>query len=70
MPSSNPFAPVIEVGGGASVGPVSGTGTAGLTIGGAQVGDHHVSATVILVGLIALYLLHTKRWRFSTRVGG
>lgn len=69
MPAGNPFAPVIEVGGQGTVGPVSGSGNAGIQIGGTQVGDHHASAGFVLVGLIALYLLYTKRFRFSTRVG-
>lgn len=69
MPAGNPFAPVIEVGGTASVGGVSGSGNAGLQIGDTQIGDHHASAALVLVGLVALYLLYTKRFRFSTRVG-
>ncbi len=69
MPAGNPFAPLIEVGGNASAGPVSGNLAGGINVGGAQVGDHHVAASTVLVALAVLYLLHKRRWRFSTRVG-
>jgi len=69
MPSANPFSPVVEIGGGASVGPVSGTGSAGIQIGGATLGDHHASAAFVLGSLIVLFLLYKNRFRFSTRVG-
>ena len=69
MPAGNPFAPLIDVGGTASAGPVSGNASAGINIGNAQVGDHHVAAGTVLVALAILYLLHKRRWRFSTRVG-
>ena len=69
MPAGNPFAPLIEVGGNANVGPVSTNASGGINIGNAQVGDHHVAAGTVLVALAILYLLHKRRWRFSTRVG-
>jgi hypothetical protein len=69
MPAGNPFAPLIDVGGNASAGPVSGSFQGGINVGSAQVGDHHVAASTVLVGLAILYLLHKRRWRFSTRVG-
>ena len=69
MPAGNPFAPLIEVGGNASAGPVSGSASGGINVAGAQVGDHHVAAGTVLVALAILYLLHKRRWRFSTRVG-
>lgn len=65
MPSGNPFAPLVEVGG--AVGPVSG----GVNIGvaGVTVGDHHASAGFVLLGLVILVLLYQRRWRFSTQIG-
>lgn len=69
MPAGNPFAPLIDVGGSAQVGPVSSTANAGINIGGAQVGDHHVAASTVLISLAVLFLLYKRRYRFSTRVG-
>lgn len=65
MPAGNPFAPMIEVGGGASVGPVSGnlSGTLG------SAGDNHASAAFVLLSLALLFLLWKGRFRFSTKVG-
>lgn len=65
MPSGNPFAPLVDVGG--SVGPVS--GNANLAVGGVQVGDHHASAAFVLLGLLILVALYQRRWRFSTQIG-
>lgn len=62
MPASNPFAPVIEVGGGATVGPASANGNV-------SVGDHHAAAGYVLIGLAVLVLLWKGKWRFSTTVG-
>lgn len=62
MPSSNPFSPLIEVGGGASVGPASGSVSA-------SVGDHHASAAYVAGALLVLFLLWKARFRFSTSVG-
>lgn len=65
MPSGNPFAPLIDVGG--SVGPVS--GKANIGVGGVQIGDHHASAAFVALGLLILVLLYQRRWRFSTQIG-
>lgn len=68
MPASNPFAPLIDVGGGASVGPASAKGSLSAGLDGA--GDHHASAGLVLLGLIVLVLLHKSgHFRFSTQVG-
>jgi hypothetical protein len=61
MPASNPFAPVIEVGGGATVGPASGNASV-------SVGDHHAAAGMVLIGLAILVLLWKGKFRFSTTV--
>lgn len=67
MPAGNPFAPLIDVGGGAT-GPASAKGSLGLGIDG--VGDHHASAGLVLLGLVVLIVLHkTGHFRFSTQVG-
>ena len=68
MPTSNPFAPIIDVGGGASVGPASGSGSLSFGLGNG-VGDHHAAALYTLGGLVLLYLLWRGRFRFSTQVG-
>lgn len=65
MPEANPFAPLIEVGGGASAGPVSGKAGVSLSTGG----EHHVSAGVVLLALGLLVLLWKSKFRFSTTVG-
>ena len=66
MPAGNPFAPLIDVGGGATVGPASAKASLGLN----GVGDHHASAGLILLGLVVLIVLHkTGKFRFSTQVG-
>ena len=65
MPASNPFAPLIDVGG--SVGPVQGSTSLG--VGGVTVGDHHATAGFVAIGLIAIFLLYKGKWRFSTQVG-
>ena len=66
MPASNPFAPLIDVGGSASVGPATG-GISG-TLGDA--GDHHAAAGYVLLSLLALIALHKwGHFRFSTTVG-
>ena len=63
MPSSNPFSPLIEVGGGANVGPASASASA-------SVGDHHASAGFVALALIALVIMHKyAKFRFSTTVG-
>lgn len=67
MPASNPFAPLIEVGGGASVGPASGNLSGSFGVQGA--GDHHVSAAVVLAALLVLFALYKAKFRFSTTVG-
>jgi hypothetical protein len=65
VPASNPFAPLIDVGGGATIGPASGN-----LSGSVNVGDHHASAGLILAGLAVLILLHKSgHFRFSTQVG-
>lgn len=65
MPASNPFAPLIDVGG--TVGPVSASSSVG--VGGVTVGDHHVTAGFVAVALITLVLLWRNKFRFSTTVG-
>ncbi len=55
MPAANPFAPLIDVG--------------SLSLGNAQVGDHHVSAAFLAGSLLVLVLLWKRRFRFSTKVG-
>ena len=65
MPAGNPFAPVIEVG--AQAGPVG--GSASLGTGSLQIGDHHVAAGWVALGLLTLYILYKRKWRFSTQVG-
>jgi len=66
MPASNPFAPLIDVGGGASVGPASGSFSTSL---GAPA-DHHAAAGYVLLGLLVLIALHKwGHFRFSTTVG-
>ena len=66
MPSSNPFAPLIDVGGGAQVGPAS----ANLSGTIANPSDHHATAGYVLIGLLALIALHKwGHFRFSTTVG-
>jgi len=62
MPTANPFSPVIEVGGGATVGPAS-------TSANLSVQDHHVTAAYVAIALGLLFLLHKFKWRFSTQVG-
>jgi hypothetical protein len=56
---------LIDVGG--QAGPVS--GGANLAVGGVTVGDHHVAAGLVAVGLLVLVLLWKGKWRFSTTVG-
>ena len=66
MPASNPFAPLIDVGGGATVGPASGNVSAAL----GNPADHHATAGYVLLGLLALIALHKwGHFRFSTTVG-
>jgi hypothetical protein len=68
MPSANPFAPMVDIGGSASAGPATARGGFSLgTTGG--VGDNHVSAGLVLLGLVALVLLWKNKFRFSTTVG-
>lgn len=67
MPSANVFAPLIEVGGSASAGPVSGAVKASLGTGSAE--DNHVAAGTLAVALIVLVLLWRNKFRFSTTVG-
>jgi hypothetical protein len=65
MPAGNPFAPLIDVGG--QAGPASGSlqlGTAGVTVG-----DHHISAGLVAVGLIVIVVMYRKGFRMSTRIG-
>ena len=62
MPSANPFAPLVDVGGGATVGPVSGSASL-------AVDDHHATAGIALSGLVLLLLLWKSKFRFSTTVG-
>lgn len=69
MPSSNPFAPLIDVGGTAQVGPASGSLSGSVGLGGIDVGDHHATAGLLLLGLVGLVLLWKGRFRFSTKVG-
>jgi hypothetical protein len=68
VPSANPFAPVVETGVNASVGPVSGNLSTGFGLTGGA-GDHHVSAGIVLLGLVILVLLWKSKFRFSTTVG-
>ncbi len=65
MPSGNPFAPLIDVGG--SAGPVS--GNANIGVGGVQVGDHHASAGFVAIALVVLVILWKRKYRFSTTIG-
>jgi hypothetical protein len=65
MPSGNPFAPLIDVGG--QVGPVS--GGANIGVGGVTVGDHHAAAGFVLLGLAILVILYKRNFRFSTTIG-
>lgn len=65
MPASNPFAPLIDVGG--QVGPVGGSASIGT--GSVTVGDHHVSAAVVALALVGLVILWKLKFRFSTTVG-
>lgn len=66
MPSANPFAPVIDVGGSATVGPAAASGN--LSLGAAS--DNHGAAAWILLGLVVLVVLHKyAKFRFSTTVG-
>lgn len=69
MPAGNPFAPVIDVGGTAQVGPAQGGASFNLGFGNGQVGDHHATAGFLLVSLALLYLLWKNKFRFSTTVG-
>ena len=70
MPTGNPFAPVIDVGGGAQIGPASGTISGSLGLGSGTVGDHHATAGILLLGGVLLLILHVKgKFRFSTTVG-
>lgn len=69
MPAGNPFAPVIDVGGTAQVGPASGGASFNLGLGNGTVGDHHATAGYLLISLAVLWLLWKKRFRFSTTVG-
>lgn len=62
MPAANPFSPLLEVGGGASVGPASASGSL-------KVDDHHATAGVTLAALALLFLLWKSKFRFSTTVG-
>lgn len=62
MPAGNPFVSLIDVGGGATVGPA--TASANLSVG-----DHHAAAGYVAVGLIILVLLWKSKFRFSTTVG-
>ena len=66
MPSANPFAPLIDVGGSASAGPAQGSVSASLGVNG--MGDHHVSAGLLALALLALVLLWRNKFRFSTNV--
>jgi len=65
MPAGNVFAPLVEVGG--TAGPVQ--GNAGVSVGGVSVGDHHVSAGFVALGLLTLVILWRMRFRFSTTIG-
>lgn len=67
MPAANPFAPVIDVGGSASVGGVTASG--GVSVGGGSVADNHASALYLVLAITALYLLYKNKFRFSTTVG-
>lgn len=67
MPASNPFAPVIEVGGGANLGPASASANA--RVGNIVAGQHHGTAFYLVVALAVLVVLHRSRYRFSTTVG-
>jgi hypothetical protein len=69
VPAANPFAPLIDVSGGATAGPASVKGGGSLSLGNTTVGDHHISAAVLLGALVVLVLLHKGRFRFSTKVG-
>lgn len=70
MPVSNPFAPTIEVGGQAQVGPASGSLGGSLGLGNTAVADHHAAAALLLVAGAVLIFLHAKgKFRFSTTVG-
>jgi len=68
MPAGNPFAPTIEVGGGAQAGASSNGLTGSLGLNG-SVGDHHATAGVLLLSLGLLVLLWRNKFRFSTTVG-
>ena len=65
MPASNPFSPLIDVGG--SVGPVGGSASIGT--GSVTVGDHHVTAATVALALVVLIVLWKLKFRFSTTVG-
>lgn len=65
MPAGNPFTSLIDVGGGATVGPAS--ANASLSVG--NVGDNHAAAGYVLIGLAILILLWKSKFRFSTTVG-
>ncbi len=62
MPAANPFSPLLEVGGGATIGPASANGSLKLD-------DHHATAGVTLLAIVILALLWKGRFRFSTKVG-
>ncbi len=65
MPATNPFVPLIEVGGSASAGPAA----AGANFSVGNMGDNHVSAGMVLLGVGLLVLLWKNKFRFSTTVG-
>ena len=64
MPSANPFAPTIEVSGGASIGGVAARGS-----GSFGVAENTAAAGYVLLGLGLLFLLWKSKFRFSTTVG-
>jgi hypothetical protein len=67
MPAANPFVNMIEVGGGATAGPVS--AQASSSLGFSEPGAHHVSSALLLGALAVLVLLWKSKFRFSTTVG-